>query len=899
MSRWLRFPTPRLHVLIALLVSSYGWMSTAKGYTDISSTASTEKAAASSSTAPTPGKAKQPTFSELLGDAETFPGLFKLYKKDGKLYVELAPADLNKDWMVSITIARGTGGMPLLGGLLWQLGDEWLWQFRRVDDRIQVVRHNVRYRAAKGSPQEHSVQLSYVDSVLFSLPVVTTSPAGNPIVDLTPVFISDLPQIGLVLQGVTFAADRSTWTKIKNFKDNIELEVAATYAGKFSGEVDKVADARGVTVHVHYSICRLPEDGYQPRYADDRVGHFMTVVKDFSKTGQDDQFVRYVNRWDLRKADPALAVSPPVKPIIFWIEKTVPYKFRSAIRQGILDWNKAFEKAGFSNAVEVRQQPNDATWDPEDINYNTFRWISANAGSAYGPSRSNPLTGQLMDADIIFDADFAEYWARSVPIEKQTANPSISPLELDDYLQHQWKLPGAGHGHHLGCQCARGMAQQVTLGAIASTAAGGLLSKEQVEKIVMDGVRNVACHEVGHTLGLRHNFRASSMLTMEELSDPEKTRETGITASVMDYVPVNIAPKGRRQGDYFSKTVGPYDIWAIEYAYRPLPGGTDGELPELKKIASRCGEPTLQYATDGDADGFNPDPLVNRFDLGKDTIEWAQWRVELVNQLLPGLVDRVVEPGGSYERVRMAFALLMKEHRRAMAPVARYIGGVYAHRDHKGDENGNPPFVVVEAKKQREAVDFLEKNVLGPDAYQLPTELYNYLAPARWDHWGIGDGVRPDYPVHEVILQSQKQVLGHLLACSTLSRLLDCELKVPAERDAFTAAELLQRLSNAIFRETERLGEGKFTNRQPAIRSIRRNLQQHYFDELANLALGKSQAPSDCQTLAAIEVQNLEARLKQVLAGKAELDGYTRAHLSELASRSRKVLEARLELRRP
>ena len=161
--------------------------------------------------------------------------------------------------------------------------------------------------------------------------------------------------------------------------------MAATYASGGSGSIDTVPDSRGVTLVIHYSISRLQETGYQPRLADDRVGHFLTVVKDFSKTGADDQFVRYVNRWDLRKIEPTAKVSPPVTPIIFWIEKTVPYKFRAAVREGILEWNKAFEKAGFSNAIEVRQQPDDATWDPEDINYNTFRWITAERGLRHGP----------------------------------------------------------------------------------------------------------------------------------------------------------------------------------------------------------------------------------------------------------------------------------------------------------------------------------------------------------------------------------------------------------------------------------------------------------------------------------------------------------------------------------
>lgn len=851
--------------------------------------------------AATPPKSKYPPFEDLLGNAESVQGLLQLYKKDGKLFAELTPANFNKDLMVNIALARGIAQTPLLGGMTWRMGDEWLWQFRKVDDRIQIVRRNVRFTAAKGSPQEKAVHLSYTDSILYSLPIVTLSPRGNPVVDLTPVFMSDLPRITAVLQGFAFAPDRSTWEKVKAFKDNVELEIAATYASNGSPSVATVADSRGVTLHVHYSISRLQETGYQPRYADDRVGHFMTVIKDFSKSGENDQFVRYVNRWDLRKAEPSATVSPPLKPIVFWIEKTVPYKYRAAVRQGILDWNKAFEKAGFVNAVEVRQQPDDAAWDPEDINYNTFRWITANAGFAQGPSRVNPLTGQILDADIIFDADFVEHWGRIIPMQKPeiVRDSAVSSLNLDRYLTTPHRLPGAAHEHDGACECARMASEQMTFGAMAIATPGKPLPKEKVEKLVMEGVRNIACHEVGHTLGLRHNFKASTLMTMEELNDPEKTRDIGIASSVMDYVPVNVVPDGKKQGDYFSQSVGPYDCWAIEYAYKPFPGGTEGELPELRKIAARCTEPSLQFATDGDADGFNPDPLVNRYDLSKNPIEWARWRVELIQQLLPDLVDQVTEPGNSYERARKGFSVLLSEHRRAMIAVARFIGGVYVHRDHKGDPNARPPFVVVEAAKQREAIAFLEEQVLGPQAYQFPESLYNYLAPPRWDHWGVGDGKRLDYPVHETILAGQDQVLAHVLAPVTLARLLDGELKVPADKDAFTTVELLQKLTSAVFRETEKLQEGQFTNRAPAISSLRRNLQQRYFERLANLAMGNAGAPSDCQTLAAAELQGLENRLKQVLAGKAALDTYSRSHLSELASRIRKVLDARLELPQP
>ena len=506
---------------------------------------------------------------------------------------------------------------------------------------------------------------------------------------------------------------------------------------------------------MHYSVSRLPETGYQPRLADDRVGHFLTVIKDFSKTGADDQFVRYINRWDLRKAKPGAEVSPPVTPIVVWIEKTVPYKFRGAVRDGILEWNKAFERVGFSNAIEVRQQPDDATWDPEDIRYNTFRWITANAGFAMGPSRTNPLTGQILDADIIFDADFIEIWTRRLETWKPDA--AVEPLGLP-------LVAFNGHEDATGLPFSlafdretdsEGLGRQFAFGALAMAAGAKPVAKDQIEKLLVEGVKSVVTHEVGHTLGLRHNFKSSALLTMDEVNDPEKNRTIGLTASIMDYTPVNISPKGKKQGDYFSRTIGPYDYWAIEYAYRPLPGGTDGEVPQLAKIASRCTEPALQYATDEDTGPLAPDPSVNRFDLSKDPVEFARWRVELISQLLPVLVDRAVEPGEGYDRARNAFGILLNEHARAMGFVAREIGGVYVNRDHRGDPKARPPFVVTEPKKQREALEFLEQQVFGPEAYRFPDKLLDFLGTTHWKHWGMKPQGRPDFPLNQTVLMMQ------------------------------------------------------------------------------------------------------------------------------------------------
>jgi hypothetical protein len=227
------------------------------------------------------------------------------------------------------------------------------------------------------------------------------------------------------------------------------------------------------------------------------------------------------------------------------------------------------------------------------------------------------------------------------------------------------------------------------------------------------------------------------------------------------------------------------------------------------------------------------------------------------------------------------------------------VGGVHTNRDHKGDANGRAPVITISAEKQRAAMAFLEENVFSDKPYQFPPELYNYLASSRWNHWGTSLGDRPDYPAHEVINMFQDQALARLLSSLTLTRIHDTELKVASDQDAFTAAELLERLTKATFRELDEIKPSEYTNRRPAVSSIRRNLQRSYLVRMSDLAMGNTFAPEDCETLAYMELTNLEAKIRQVLASGVNLDSYSKAHLIESADRIHKVLDARLQLYSP
>ena len=873
---------------------------------------STEKKEGSSSSTETKSAPSPPAYAAILKDATPRSGLWTVYQKGNNLFWEIGSSDLSSEYILVISISRGNIGHPYLhGGMaLNGFGDDWVWQFRKVGESIHVIRRNVRFKAAPNSPEAKAVAAAYTDSVLFSLPIMAKGPKGGDLVDLTQVFMSDLPQIGMALPGFSFSAQKSSWAHVKAFDENMELEVAATYASTGMRSIDTIPDSRGATINVHYSISKIPNTGYQSRLADDRVGYFLSVVKDFSSKANREQFVRYINRWDLQKADPSADPSPPKRPIVFYIEKTVPYKYRKSVYDGIYEWNKAFEKAGFVNAIEVNQQLDNDDKDPEDIRYNFFRWITTSRPFAIAPSRANPYTGQILDADILFDAEYLTHWKEEYenfslpPTTKSTALLFSSGDPLASSIaptadQRQIRIDQCLMGYGMPAQLAFGAA------AIEAYAADPKISAEHLEKLMQQAVKETTMHEVGHTLGLRHNFKASKWRSLADICDGDKANGA-LSASVMDYNPTFIVGKNGKQGDFYCTTLGPYDYWAIEYGYKVFPGSTEAEL---KKIAARSGEPGLQYATDEDTSvnpfsklNLDPDPDSNQWDLGNDPLAYAKMRMQTVQDVMPGMIERVTKEGENYTQARRTFQILLNQYTDSMYFVSRYVGGLKTSRSHKGDKDGQPPIQLVDVKLQREALAMLEENVFGDKPFQFPPELYNHLGWTSWSHWGSELPRRKDFGIHDFVLAAQDRILAQLLSTITLNRMHDAELRASADADVVTTAELIQRLTKAVFSEVESTKEGEYTNRKPAISSLRRNLQRSYLEELSKLALGSSTAPQDCQTVAYSELTILQQRIKSLLENQpvaSKLDTYSRAHLQESSARIVKVLDARFELPAP
>ncbi|VTS07314.1 zinc-dependent metalloprotease [Tuwongella immobilis] len=866
-------------------------------------------------------------FEKVVKGGKEYPGLFTLHQVEERLFMEIRPDQFDKPLLAPIAIAKGAGR----GGETLNFEEQWVLLFRRVGDRVFVVRRNVRFQSRRDVPVAMAVETTYSDSVLMAVPIRTISPRGAVVIDLANIFFTDFGQLGIGF----LDRDRTVWHKVKSFKQNIELEVAATFNTGGRGGDDAIIDNRGTTVIIHYGLVQLPEAGYQPRLADDRVGHFLTVVKDFTNDNKDNAYVRYVNRWRLERADGSIwkdgaKLVPPKKRIVFWIEKSVPDEYRAAVREGILEWNKAFEKIGFRDAIEVRQQENEE-FEPEDINYNTFRWIASDQGFAIGPSRANPLTGELMDADILFDASMVRFYKQERQLFRNEHGEFVEPASVIEATRNGWNLlpPGswdernapaaivaarqrsARQGY---CQCASHKTSQLGMAMMALAIRDGMKPGEPLtDEMIQQAVKEVTMHEVGHTLGLRHNFKASTMLKNEQLHDTSITRKQGLVGSVMDYSPVNLAPKGVKQGDYFTTTLGPYDYWAIEYAYKPLMGGTEGELSELAKIAERGATPGLDYGTDEDK--FNTsDPLVNTWDLGADLLKFASDRMSLADELVKGLADRVVDKGESYQRVRQAFSMMLKQYGDSAYLASRYVGGELLHRDHKGDPNGRDPLEPIPAAKQREALKFLADRILTDKPFQYPPELLRKLGADRWSHWGdAGANNSPDFPLNQRILSIQITALDNLLGGAKLSRVQELANKAAKGEQPLQVAEIFRVTSESVWADLPK-GDKPGTTTSTL---IRRNLQREHLKRLASMSLGKAAAsldlfsvlrgmgatgsvPADAKSLARMHLRELDKRIDMALnATKDQPDDATRAHYEECKDVITKVLGASLNANQP
>ena len=363
----------------------------------------------------------------------------------------------------------------------------------------------------------------------------------------------------------------------------------------------------------------------------------------------------------------------------------------------------------------------------------------------------------------------------------------------------------------------------------------------------------------------------------------------------MDYAPTNIAPKGKKQGDYYTNTLGVYDYWAIEYAYKPLSGGTDGEVEKLREIAKLAPTSGNDYATDEDMMASS-DPLVNVWDLGADPLLFAKERVQIAKELVQGLAEKTIEPGEGYQRVRTAFSVILNQYGNAGALASNFVGGEYMHRDHRGDPGARDPFIPVSGAKQRDALKFVQENILSDTAFSFPPELLRKLAADRWMHWG-NDRVMSsvDFPLYQKVLSIQSVAINQFLNNATLSRIQNNIPKAAANDKPLAMSEVFRSLTDGIWLDVA--NAPKQAKKDVNLSIIRRNLQRKYMQSLSDLVLNPV-GISDGKSLARMHLKEIQKNIVVVLADKTLIiEDASRAHLDECQERIQKVLTASIQSR--
>jgi len=877
------------------------------------------------------------TYEEFVDGYEKIEGMFTLYRDEetGQTLMEIQPEQLNKNFLCAIALESGIGEAGLISGIPIR---DFVFQLRKQQDNIQFVLPNIRFRTDEFDPQARSIKRSFSDSVLYSLPIEATNPQKETLlIDLESLLIEDLKLASLeeiLPEDYSVDYTNSYISDGKAFPLNIELESVYGILNEYNtGDLQSVPDSRAFNLRVRYSFSELPiNNAYIPRLADERVGYFISAYKDVSDNNRREPFVRYINRWHLEKQIPSAPLSPPLEPITFWIENTVPIEYRDAIREGILMWNKAFEKAGFIDAIQVKQMPDDATWDPADVRYNTIRWSTTFESwfRGIGPSRFNPLTGQILDADIVLDAGIIrsikygeigslvlqnQFFGKTF---KTKDGKGYNPCVLDMYsgdldnleieaeanisdqnnniesiipksLQTQY-LSNSHSSEHL---CfGWNSSQQLGVGAVAMNVLQNVRPySTEIEKYVNQYLKYLTAHEVGHTLGLRHNFHGSTMLEPEQLHDTSITQTKGLVASVMDYVPVNLAPQGMTQGDYFPIVVGPYDEWAIEYGYKPSGiASYIGERGFLQDIASRAVQPELSYAPDEDSYD-TLDPAANRYDLSKNILVYSQWQLDNARNIWDSLEKRVPRNDESYSDIRVMFDMVLSYYFRQITNATLYVGGQSFNRERMRNYDRSLPFEPISVEKQRQALEILDKYVFSEDAFQFSPDLLNRLAPSRWLHWGSPVVVFPlDYPIQDRVLLVQRRILRSLFSETRLTRMRDLEFKTTSD-NVLKLPELFDTLQNSIWKEVLQPTGGAIE-----ISGMRRSLQREHLKLLISMVLRNRNVPEDARSLAWYELRQLDKDLEKAVKKRGKkMDDYTRAHLEETRDRILKTLNAQLE----
>ncbi|MEI7589163.1 MAG: zinc-dependent metalloprotease [Chitinophagia bacterium] len=732
---------------------------------------------------------KKPTLADKVKGQAKNAGLFTLYQDTvtGSVLLYIRKDQLNKEFIYESFSISGPTTLFLNQSMH---RTNLVFKIKKAYDKIEFAVVNTGLYYDKNNPVSKSAEVDKPEAIFFSDKYSIEDSLGY-LVSGDALFLSEKldavkpnfppgPGSSMIFNLGNLNPSKSKYANLRSFSDNTDVVVDLSYDNPMtaaSGGPD-IADPRYVRVRMQHSFIAMPNNNFVPRKDDPRVGYFMSQVNDqtsISATPYKDM----IHHWDLQKKDPTAAMSEPVAPLVYWIENTTPLEYRQTIFEAGMKWNEAFEKAGFKNALQMKIMPDTATWDPADIHYNVIRWVASSQPSygAIGPSFVNPRTGEILGADIT-----VEWFSGSAtPINDELFNGSNVIPELN--IPHLLMKDYCNLANELKAQYSAGLTVLEVNGA--APAEIKLMHKQFLTYLIM--------HEMGHTLGLNHNMKSSQMLSPADVNNTVLTQSIGLMGSVMDYPAINIALDKTKQGDYYTTKAGPYDLWAIEYGYRPFKAGE--EEAGLNKILSRSTESKLAFGNDGDdmrAAGSGIDPRINVNDFTNDAIGYAEDRFKIVNNLMGKLVAKYSKTGKSYAELRSRYGSLLSQRRNMIIAVSRYIGGVYVDRSFPEQKSSDKPYTPTPVAIQKKAMASLGKYVFAPNAFEMDAQVFPYLQIQRR---GFNQGRGEDFKVTANLNSLSTTAFDHILHPATLQRITNTRLY----GNTYSVADVMNDLVKNVF----------------------------------------------------------------------------------------------------